>query len=76
MEKISLNLDALLVESFDTTSDMEQPRGTVRGAEASEATDCLFTCGHSCEVTCGDSCHGSCIGETCEITCIGVLTDD
>jgi hypothetical protein len=90
MQKISLNLDTLLVESFETTTGMEQPRGTVRGAESAEPTEathcgsceascgptfCLFTCGQSCEVTCGDSCHGSCMGETCDFLCVGILTD-
>ena len=90
MKKISLDLDALRVESFETTTDARTARGTVRGAESAEPTEathcgsceascgptfCLFTCGQSCEPTCGDSCHGSCMGETCELTCIGVLTD-
>lgn len=91
MEKISLSLDNLLVESFETTSDADALRGTVHGADSpitpTQETECesceftcgptvcqLFTCGQSCEVTCGDSCHGSCLGETCEFVCTGVLT--
>jgi len=41
-KKVTLELEALSVESFATTADAEEPRGTVHAA----AQDC--TCKHSC----------------------------
>lgn len=49
MKKLTLNLDALLVESFDTTEPRLASRGTVAGAEA------MTLPGYCITFTCGDS---------------------
>jgi hypothetical protein len=83
MKKISLNLDSLHVESFETTAEALAPRGTVRGNVVSETTcqqiicDCQ-TNGTECETnyecdtdaaTCGASCTFYC-SHTCPVnTC-------
>lgn len=81
MKKISLDLDTLSVQSFETTANPARLRGTVRAAGATEDcqsqglsycgscfhTDCVeLTCGAPCEPTVGDSCHGSCMGPSCD----------
>jgi hypothetical protein len=38
MKKLSLDLDALKVESFDATPRAEAPRGTVRGNDSANPT--------------------------------------
>ncbi len=46
MKKMSLNLDDLGVQSFETTSSMATERGTVQGREDSGADSCAATwCG-------------------------------
>lgn len=82
MKKISLNLESLRVESFETTSRAADERGTVRGNALSETTcqqvicDCQ-TNGYECDTndcetaaaTCGDSCTFHC-SQTCPVnTC-------
>lgn len=82
MKKISLDLDTLSVQSFETTARPARFRGTVRAAGATEAcesqglsycgscwpTDCVEpSCGPPCEPTVGDSCHGTCMGDTCDV---------
>ena len=47
MKKLSLDLNQLAVESFETDSDEQSPRGTVRANG-----DCVT---YSCEGTCGAS---------------------
>lgn len=82
MKKIALSLDALAVESFETTERASIHRGTVRAAGASGDPDCQsgdltcgtcgFTycldpsCGPPCEPTFPYSCGGTCIDETCD----------
>jgi hypothetical protein len=79
MKKIRLDLDALSVESFDTTKSEEETRGTVEGnAESFQAycTDgntcyesvcgtCNTQCGSCHDATCGDTYCGSCDVCTC-----------
>lgn len=62
MAKVKLNLDALNVESFETSAELREMKGTVRGNSGPVS---LF----SPEDTCGDSCldPGSCAG-TCACT--------
>ena len=62
MSKIMLNLDALKVESFETSTELDEIRGTVRGNSGPVS---LF----SPERTCADSCldPNSCVG-TCACT--------
>jgi hypothetical protein len=47
MKKLSLNLEALAVESFDTAENGEKKIGTVR------AYVCSDMCSGSCQPTCG-----------------------
>ena len=80
--KLSLNLDQLSVESFDTTAT-RRPRGTVFGEQCTCYTNCTCpgcpTCDATCNYTCDDatcpncptcaaSCNGTCNAATCN-TC-------
>jgi hypothetical protein len=50
MKKLTLDLDALAVETFEAAQPREEPRGTVRAAEALASLPeyCItFTCGDS-----------------------------
>ncbi len=84
MRKLSLNLENLVVESFDTTAE-EKPRGTVFGEQCTCPTNCTCpghpTCDQTCWETCDDatcpygptcaaSCNGTCDG-TCNASCYG-----
>ena len=75
MKKLSLSLDELRVESFDTTSAEQKPRGTVIAEQCTCPTACTCpgcpscdtcdpTCPHTCWETCDDYTCMSC-GETC-----------
>jgi hypothetical protein len=78
MRKLTLDLDSLAVQSFETTPDGAAARGTVRG-EAAEATPycqspvCLLTEQPSCKGTCEDTCYDSCFGScgSCIASCPG-----
>ncbi|HET7229245.1 MAG TPA: hypothetical protein VFJ16_04550 [Longimicrobium sp.] len=82
MKKLSLDLDQLAVESFDTGTPL-RPRGTVRGNDLSDTTcvERLCQCGTttcandsiqiSCDVTCNGTCDESCDG-TCYASCVGI----
>jgi hypothetical protein len=69
MKKLSLDLDQLAVESFDTSAS-KRPAGTVRAHGYTDTTceqiicDCgptNLTCETNCdEYTCGDSCVNAC----------------
>lgn len=85
MRKLTLDLDALCVESFDTGTGAG--RGTVRGnlAEAgaigvireSDPWTCAgdpLSCGGSCDPTCNRSCEGTC-DRSCNGTCAGDSCD-
>lgn len=55
MKKLTLNLDALKVEQFETTERLQTSRGTVMGADA------FMTGPDKCvTISCGDSVHQSC----------------
>ncbi len=68
MKKLSLSLDALRVESFDTTAAEPKPKGTVFAEQCTCYTNCTCpgcpTCYNTCEYTCDDN---TCI--TCVNTC-------
>ena len=79
--KIRLNLEALAVDSFDTTAPAHA-RGTVFAEQCTCPTNCTCpgcpTCDDTCPATCPwtcddascvDSCNGTCYGHTCEGTC-------
>lgn len=73
MKKLTLDIDALQVESFDPSADQYSLRGTVDGAQIiqpelsrrlSECFRCLETANLSCNATCLNTCNASCNG-TC-----------
>ena len=73
MKKLTLALDTLAVESFETTPP-DAEKGTVFGEQCTCRTVCTCpgcatcdaTCPNTCRFTCDDSeCIPSCIGETC-----------
>jgi hypothetical protein len=70
--KLSLNLDDLTVDSFDTTRP-EKAKGTVFGEQCTCYTQCTCpgcpTCYESCNGTCGDTCYYTCDDASCAGTC-------
>ena len=61
--KITLNLDTLSVESFNT----DAPEGgavrgyiTLAGQNTCAGVNTCDTCGATCDVTCGVSCYDTC----------------
>lgn len=71
MNKLSLNLNELRVESFDTTADGKE-KGTVFGEQCTCYTAC--TC-PGCP-TCPATCYVPGNGNTCEHTCAAEYTCD
>jgi hypothetical protein len=67
MKKLTLELENLVVESFDT-SFIHRPQGTVFGEQGTRQSACtcpgLATCAASCNGTCGPSC-GGCYSDVC-----------
>ena len=76
--KLTLNLDDLTVDSFDTTVT-EKQKGTVFGEQCTCPTQCTCpgcpTCDASCNGTCGGtcaaSCNGTCNEPSCGYSCFG-----
>lgn len=75
-KKISLDLDTLAVESFDTTAPVIERRGTVRGMDGSE-TVCVTVGGYECisrytECDCTEAigCGGDTFQLTCHVSCL------
>ena len=78
MRRLKLDLDDLRVESFETTPEIGDTKGTVLGygatdwgntCAASECGTCVGTCfGGSCVGTCAGTCGNTC-GSTCAGTC-------
>lgn len=67
MRKLSLNLDQLTVDSFDTAT-AEEKKGTVFGEQCTCHTQCTCPGCPTCDYTCDDAtCHQSC--GSCEVTC-------
>jgi hypothetical protein len=74
MKKLALNVEDLVVASFET-SRTPRERGTVHGNDATHGNSCADTCPYSCADTCDISCVPSCIS-TCDMALCGpVLTD-
>jgi hypothetical protein len=73
MQKLRLDLDALVVESFDTLTDGRRGPGTVKGhneeVAPGEEEDAAVPWTWWATCTCAISCFGSC-QNTCE-TCPG-----
>ena len=82
MKKISLDLDALVVDSFEV-APAGGPLGTVDAQiTPTENTRRVCTCAGSCDgtcaatcETCGASCQGTCVScpglNTCDFSCNG-----
>ena len=68
--KLVLNLENLVVDSFDTTVPAKA-KGTVFGEQCTCYTNCTCpgcpTCDASCNGTCDASCNGTC-GASCNCT--------
>ncbi len=83
MKKLSLKLEELLVESFDTSPDSEHARGTVRGRDVHTSDPSYCTGCYGCTPagtydgnTCVSTCHQidcGCTGYngTCDLSCNG-----
>ncbi len=69
MKKLSLDLDQLTVESFDT-STTERPAGTVRAHGYTDTTcrQLLCDCGPT-NVTCDTACYQDTCGDSCVNIC-------
>ena len=81
MKKLTLDLDALTVDSFDVSPADRDSRGTVKGHDSDENDTWAVWCrqpsgitqGQSCLIgtcgascqTCGYSCGGTCSNPTC-----------
>ena len=72
MRKLTLDLDALQIDSFEITDDAKARRGTVHGhvdytnpVVCNTAVDCSF---NSCYSNCQSNCGVTCI-DTCDVTC-------
>jgi hypothetical protein len=68
--KLKLDLDALQVESFDTTSAGHRHDGTVFGQQCTCYTQCTCPGCPTCDASCNGTCEASCNG-TCDATCNG-----
>jgi hypothetical protein len=71
--KLSLKLEDLAVDSFDT-APVHPSKGTVFGEQCSCQTVCSCPGCPTCEASCNGSCyeptcHWTCEGDTCGSTC-------
>jgi hypothetical protein len=73
MNKLSLNLNELRVESFDTTPTDHREKGTVF---AEEQCTCPSACTCPGCYTCDNTCYEPGNGNTCEHTCAAEYTCD
>jgi hypothetical protein len=85
MKKLTLQVESLVVESFDTSRMPAADRGTVRGrdswTEPQEPDTIVATCGcpppntgascgaASCQWSCDPGCTATCGAATCNQTC-------
>lgn len=83
MHKLTLDLDALDVQSFDPTPSTDGTRGTVKAHGSfgctyhdlmcpsmyNEASTCQVSDLGTCNVTCGNSCPATCRNEQSCVTC-------
>ncbi|HEX2206863.1 MAG TPA: hypothetical protein VHG93_04220 [Longimicrobium sp.] len=74
MNKLKLHLEALTVESFDTSAT-EKAKGTVFGEQCTCYTQCTCpgcpTCANynTCDNTCNNTCPGTCAYTCDDYTC-------
>ena len=87
MNKLKLQLEDLVIDSFSTTP-VRRAKGTVYGEQCTCPTACTCpgcptcdaSCGGTCGGTCDASCYGSC-GDTCDcgtaydVSCNGYSCD-
>ena len=70
--KLTLNLDDLSVDSFDTTTTQKE-KGTVFGEQCTCYTNCTCpgcpSCGNTCPATCAYTCDDYTCANTCANTC-------
>lgn len=82
MKKMRLDVDTLAIESFDTSGDPTDPRGTVHGhapphTEGPECDSIDICSGYDCSDvtecgTCGvTACNGTCYDASCGATYCG-----
>ena len=81
MKKLSLSLEDLSVDSFDTTAHAIARRGTVRGADASDTTCAQVICdcrtyGYECPTNDYDCPPGGSGGLTCDPSCAPLCSDE
>lgn len=68
MKKLTLKIEELNVDSFDTEATSRRDRrGTIQGRDSIPQT--AMTCPVSCWGTCAPSCGGSCEQATCYHSC-------
>ncbi|HEY0016543.1 MAG TPA: hypothetical protein VGC13_09505 [Longimicrobium sp.] len=81
--KLSLNLEDLTVDSFDTTST-QKAKGTVFGEQCTCYTNCTCpgcptcyaSCNGTCDNTCANTCAYTCDDASCVNTCNGCNYSD
>ncbi|HEX2077717.1 MAG TPA: hypothetical protein VHG08_08405, partial [Longimicrobium sp.] len=66
--KLTLNVEDLAVDSFDTTRP-ERTKGTVFGEQCTCYTNCTCPGCPSCDATCPATCANTCDDFTCADTC-------
>lgn len=69
MKKLSLSLENLRVDSFDTTPADAKPRGTIFGEQCTCPSNCTCPGCPTCDATCPNTCPYTCDDNTC-ITCV------
>jgi hypothetical protein len=76
--KLTLKLEDLSVDSFDTTTP-QKAKGTVFGEQCTCWTNCTCpgcpTCYASCNGTCGGTCGENTCAASCNGTCAGCGTE-
>src|SRR5687768_12440882 len=70
MKKLTLDLNALVVQSF-ATAPATPSRGTVRGEQCTCPTACTCPGCPTCDATCPATCVNTCDDHTCANSCNG-----
>ena len=77
--KLTLKLEDLSVDSFDTTTT-QKAKGTVFGEQCTCYTNCTCpgcpTCYESCNGTCDASCPATCYNTCDDYTCVNCGTNE
>lgn len=68
--KLTLNLEQLTVDSFDTSSAPAR-RGTVFGEQCTCPSACTCPGCPTCDATCPATCYNTCDDYTCAASCNG-----